>query len=92
MLADVRAAAHRHRHRRPSRLAERYPETFGSKQHSIVQRLLRALRKKAAETLLASADPVIPMPSYQEPRAVDGSGYGRPDPPTASGVEQASPG
>src|SRR5271165_1469926 len=74
------------------RLAERDPETFGSKQHSIVQRLLRALRKKAAETLLASADPVIPMPSYQEPRAVDGSGYGRPDPPTASGVEQASPG
>ena len=74
------------------RLAERDPETFGSKQHSIVQRLLRALRKKAAETLLASANPVIPMPSYQEPRAVDGSGYGRPDPPTASGVEQASPG
>jgi hypothetical protein len=74
------------------RLAERDPETFGSKQHSIVQRLLRALRKKAAETLLASAAPVIPMPGYQAPRAVDGSGYGRPDPPTASGVEQASPG
>ena len=74
------------------RLAERDPETFGSKQHSIVQRLLRALRKKAAETLLASAAPVIPMPGHQAPRAVDGSGYGRPDPPTASGVEQASPG
>jgi Integrase core domain len=74
------------------RLAERDPETFGSKQHSIVQRLLRALRKKAAETLLASADPVIPMAGHQAPRAVDGSGYGRPDPPTASAVEQASPG
>jgi len=74
------------------RLAERDPETFGSKQHSIVQRLLRALRKKAAETLLASAAPVIPMPGYQAPRAVDGLGYGRPDPPKASGVEQASPG
>jgi len=74
------------------RLAKRDPETFGSKQHSIVQRLLRALRKKAAETLLASAAPVIPMPGQQAPRAVDGSGYGRPDPPTATGVEQASPG
>jgi len=74
------------------RLAERDPETFGSKQHSIVQRLLRALRKKAAETLLASADPVIPMAGHQPPRAVDGSGYERPDPPTASAVEQASPG
>ena len=74
------------------RLAEHDPETFGSKQHSIVQRLLRALRKKAAETLLASADPVIPMAGHQAPRAVDGSGYGRPDPPTASAAEQASPG
>ena len=74
------------------RLAERDPETFGSKQHSIVQRLLRALRKKAAETLLASTAPVIPMAGHQAPRAVDGSGYGRPHPPTASAVEQASPG
>jgi len=73
------------------RLAERDPETFGSKQHSIVQRLLRTLRKKAAEKLIASAVPVA-RGSCQLSIAVDGSGYWRPNPPTASGVEQASPG
>ena len=31
------------------RLSERHPHQFGKKQHSIVQRLLKALRKKAAE-------------------------------------------
>ena len=31
------------------RLSERYPEQFGMRQHSIVQRLLKALRKMAAE-------------------------------------------
>src|ERR1700733_2485568 len=35
------------------RLSEKYPEEFGTKQHSIVQRLLRALRRKAAEQLVA---------------------------------------
>jgi hypothetical protein len=35
------------------RLAERHPEQFGKKQHSIVQRLLRALRKAAAQRLIA---------------------------------------
>ena len=35
------------------RLAERHPEQFGKKQHSIVQRLLRALRKSAAQRLIA---------------------------------------
>jgi hypothetical protein len=35
------------------RLAELYPEQFGKKQHSIVQRLLRALRKGAAQRLIA---------------------------------------
>jgi hypothetical protein len=35
------------------RLAERHPEQFGKKQHSIVQRLLRALRKTAAQRLIA---------------------------------------
>ena len=32
------------------RLSESYPERFCKKQHSIVQRLLKALRKKAAES------------------------------------------
>jgi hypothetical protein len=35
------------------RLTERHPERFGKKQHSIVQRLLRALRKTAAQRLIA---------------------------------------
>jgi hypothetical protein len=35
------------------RLSEKCPEQFGTRQHSIVQRLLRALRKKAAEQLIA---------------------------------------
>jgi integrase-like protein len=65
------------------RLAERDPDTFGPKQHSIVQRLLKALRKKAAERLLTSAVRVAGSGS-EPPITVDGSGYGRPDPPTAS--------
>jgi hypothetical protein len=39
------------------RLSEAYPEQFCTKQHSIVQRLLRALRKKAAERLMAEMPP-----------------------------------
>ena len=30
------------------RLSEKHPDEFGPKQHSVVQRLLRALRTKAA--------------------------------------------
>src|SRR5262245_29675867 len=36
------------------RLSEAYPDQFCTKQHSIVQRLLRALRRKAAERLVAA--------------------------------------
>jgi hypothetical protein len=39
------------------RLAERYPDQFGKPQHSIVQRLLKALRIKAAGQLIATDDP-----------------------------------
>jgi hypothetical protein len=35
------------------RLADLHPDQFGKKQHSIVQRLLRALRKSAAQRLIA---------------------------------------
>jgi Integrase core domain len=35
------------------RLSEKHPDQFGAKQHSTVQRLLKALRKKTAEKLLA---------------------------------------
>lgn len=36
------------------RLAQRDADQFGPKQHSIVQRLLKALRRKAAERLIAA--------------------------------------
>jgi hypothetical protein len=71
------------------RLSAKYPEEFGTRQHSIVQRLLRALRRKAAEQLIAQeplGDATTAAPS---PGVVDGSGYVGPDPPTAPLVEQA---
>jgi hypothetical protein len=43
------------------RLGGRHPEQFGTKQHSIVQRLLKALRKKAAEKLIAQESPCSAM-------------------------------
>ena len=67
------------------RLSERHPEQFGTKQHSTVQRLLKALRKKAAEKPIAQ-EPSIALPTG----AVDGSGYGWPNPPTAPPVEKTS--
>jgi hypothetical protein len=36
------------------RLAAIHPSTFSNKQHSIVQRLLRSFRQKAAERVIAS--------------------------------------
>jgi hypothetical protein len=71
------------------RLSEKHPEQFGTKQHSIVQRLLKALRKTAAEKLLASTAPSITT-DRQVPGPVDGSGYDGPDPPTGPLLEQAS--
>jgi hypothetical protein len=71
------------------RLSEKYREEFGPKQHSIVQRLLRVLRRKTAKQLVAEkplgdAATVAPLPGV-----VDGSGYVGPDPPTAPLAEQA---
>lgn len=71
------------------RLSEKYPEEFGTKQHSIVQRLLRALRRKAAEQLFALGPLGDATTAAPLPRVVDGSGYVGPDPPTAPLVEQA---
>ena len=65
------------------RLAELDPDQFGKKQHSIVQRLLRALRKSAAQRLIAETAAQRYENIAQPPGAVDGSGYGGPDPPTA---------
>ena len=71
------------------RLSDKCPEKFGPRQHSIVQRLLRVLRRKTAkqliaEKLLGDAATVTPLPGV-----VDGSGYVGPDPPTAPLAEQA---
>jgi len=66
------------------RLAERDPETFGPKQHSIVQRLLQALRTRAAEKLLVSTGLSITTTDNHMPGPVDGS-----DPPTGPLLEQA---
>jgi Integrase core domain len=65
------------------RLAERHPDQFGKKQHSIVQRLLRALRKNTTQKLIVEAAVEGYQNVAQPPGAVDGSGYGGPDPSTA---------
>jgi len=71
------------------RLSERHPEQFGKKQHSIVQRLLKALRRKAAERLIAEVAPSPATIAVPLPGSVDGSGYEGPDPPTAPPIERA---
>jgi hypothetical protein len=71
------------------RLGEKYPEEFGARQHSIVQRLLRTLRRKAAEQLVAQEPLGDATTAAPLPGVVDGSGYVGPDPPTAPLVEQA---
>ena len=72
------------------RLIEKHPEKFGMKQHSIVQRLLKALRKKVAETLIAQKPPRTTTTAAPSTGPVDGSGYHGPDPPTVPAVERAS--
>jgi hypothetical protein len=74
------------------RLSERYPEQFCTKQHSIVQRLLGALRKKAAERLMAEIALTIPTSAAALlPGAVDGAACdGHSAPPRAPPVEQAA--
>jgi hypothetical protein len=65
------------------RLAGLDPDQFGKKQHSIVQRLLRALRKNTAQRLIAETAAHGYENLTQPPGAVDGSGYVGPAPPTA---------
>ncbi|KRQ88653.1 hypothetical protein CQ10_38055 [Bradyrhizobium valentinum] len=71
------------------RLSEKHPEEFGTRQHSIVQRLLRALRRKTAEQLVAEESLGDATTAAPLPGVVDGSGYVGPDPPTAPPTEQA---
>jgi hypothetical protein len=73
-----------------ARLSEKYPEQFGSKQHSIVQRLLKRLRKKAAEKLIAH-ELLSPATNVTgSPGSVDGSGPTRPQPPPAERASKAA--
>ena len=66
------------------RLIELYPEQFCKRQHSIVQRLLKALRKKAAERLTAAMTLTTPTFAVRLPGAVDGAACdGHSAPPTA---------
>jgi hypothetical protein len=65
------------------RLADLHPGQFGKKQHSTVQRLLRALRKSAAQRLIAETAADGNENAGRLLGAVDGSGYGGPNPPTA---------
>ena len=75
------------------RLSESYPGQFCKKQHSIVQRLLRALRRKAAERLMAEMSPSASTSRALLPGAVDGAACnGHSAPPTTPPVEQAERG
>jgi hypothetical protein len=71
-----------------SRLSDKYPEQFGKRQHSIVQRLLKSLRNKAAKTLYTP--PSATTTATFSPGAVVGSGCQGPDPSTALSLTQAS--
>ena len=71
------------------RLREKHPEEFGARQHSIVQRLLKTLRRKMAERLVAEEPLGEATTAAPLPGVVDGSGYVGPDPPTAPLVEHA---
>ncbi len=55
------------------RMAERHPEHFGKKQHSIVQRLLRTLRQGGAAQGLIAETPTVRCENVARlPGAVDG--------------------
>lgn len=72
------------------RLAERDPHHFGPKQHSIVQRLLRKLRIKAAQQVVTQ--PALPTVETAERKGlVSRTGLSRPDPSTVPSVGDARP-
>ena len=71
------------------RLSEKYPDEFGTRQHTIVQRLLRAHRRKAAEQLVAQEPLGVATTAALLPGVVDGSGDVGPEPSTAPPAEQA---
>ena len=58
------------------RLAEIDPITFGDEQHSIVQRLIRSLRRKATETVIEAMAAQASKAADMRPGPVDGSAVG----------------
>jgi hypothetical protein len=80
------------------RLTERDPQQFGPRQHSIVQRLLRAIRRRATQQPIAAHVSLALTAKENTPRPpgpVDGAGYGGPAPstvpPAVSHIEAAKP-
>jgi hypothetical protein len=63
------------------RLSENHPKEFGKRQHSIVQRLLRALRRKTGEQLVAEEPLGDATTAAPLPGVVGGSGNVGPDCP-----------
>ncbi|MGA7451625.1 MAG: hypothetical protein WBW73_10220 [Rhodoplanes sp.] len=73
------------------RLAAIDPATFSDKQHSIVQRLIRLLRRKATETVIVAMATQVPIEAVMRPGPVDGASCdGHSAPPTGPLAEQVS--
>src|SRR6202166_4741781 len=75
------------------RLAEHSPEKFGPPQHTIVQRLLRSLRRNAAEVIIprmagGTAPPAIGDPGTGGGAACDGHSATSPVPPILRAMTQ----
>jgi hypothetical protein len=73
------------------RLAERCPEQFGPPQHTVVQRLLRSLRRNAAEMIIQHpADGVAPVggPGTEGDAACDGHSATPPAPPILQALKR----
>ena len=73
------------------RLAAIDPATFSDKQNSIVQRLIRLLRRKATETVIVAMATQVPIEAAMRPGPVDGASCdGHSAPPTGPLAEQVS--
>jgi hypothetical protein len=73
------------------RLAEQCPEQFGPPQHTIVQRLLRSLRRKAAEMIIPRTAEVAALtgdPGTGAAAACDGHSATSPVPPILRAMTQ----
>ena len=73
------------------RLASIHPATFSDKQHSIVQRLIRSLRRKATETVIVTMAAQASIAAAMRSGPVDGASCdGHSAPPTGPLPEQVT--